>query len=296
MAIPVGNAKTDRYKYGALLIVALVGAALLEAKILPGCATTVVVGILAFACAAETAAMAKAAGAEPLAKISVGMSAALILACALPRLEQSFSSSGSFSMLRRFTTAELGIFAFLFFTIACVLRQKTEGAVQTLGAGAVVILVTTSLLFLLDIRFLNGDASFDGLQCLLFLVAVSKVGDIAAYVVGSAVGKHKLIPAISPGKTWEGSAASLLAASGVAGIFGALHFSGPLTPERAVAAGIIINIASQFGDLAESLLKRSAGVKDSGKWLPQFGGAFDLADSLFLAGPVFYGFLRVASY
>lgn len=277
------------------MIAALVGTALLEAKILPGAPSSLVLGILAFACAAETAAMSKSAGADPYAKASLSLAGIVVFAAVLPRIEQSFTASGTLAALRRFHTSELGVGAFLFFTIACVLRQKTEGAAQTLGAGALVILVATSLLFLIDIRFLNGEAGFDGLQLLLMLVGVSKIGDIAAYIVGSAFGKHKLIPAVSPGKTWEGSLASILAASGLAGIFGIVSFSGPLNVSQCVTAGLVINISSQFGDLAESLLKRSAGVKDSGKWLPQFGGAFDLVDSLFLAGPAFYGYLRIVT-
>jgi phosphatidate cytidylyltransferase len=71
-------------------------------------------------------------------------------------------------------------------------------------------------------------------------------------------------------------------------------FAGDLDVRKAVLGGIVINVASQFGDLTESLLKRAAGVKDSGHWIPQFGGVFDLVDSLFLAAPMFYGFLRVS--
>ncbi|MBI3820120.1 MAG: phosphatidate cytidylyltransferase [Planctomycetes bacterium] len=295
MAGANSKAGVDRYKYGILLILFIALTAYVEAQLLPGSLSSTVVGILAFACAAETAAMFKAAGVEPLSKISLGLAAAVVCAVALPRLGQSMTTRVSFVIFRAFGTAELGLLAFAFFAAACVLRQKTGGAAQTLGAGAVVILVATGLLYMIDIRYFNGSATLDGLELLIFLVAVSKVGDIAAFIVGSAVGKHKLIPAVSPGKTWEGALASLVAACGVAALFGIFHFAGPLTAETAAAGGIVINIAAQFGDLAESLLKRSAGVKDSGNWLPQFGGAFDLVDSLFLAAPIFHGFLRIVS-
>lgn len=292
----VQKARIDRYQYGLLLIAALAGVGYLEFQLLPGVLTVLIVSFLAIACAAETASMLKLSGTDPFSKASMSFVVLLVAAHALPRLQLGFGSADSLGALFRFKTAELAAAAFVFFCAAAVLRQKIEGAAQTIAGGLLVITVAACLLAMVDIRFLNGDPSPGGMQLLLFLVAVSKAGDIAAYLIGSTVGKHKLIPAVSPGKTWEGAIASLVASVGVAGVFGVLRFCGSLTIEQCIFGGITINIASQFGDLAESLLKRSAGVKDSGKWLPQFGGAFDLADSLFLAAPAFYGFLRVAAY
>lgn len=289
------SSRGDRYKYGAILVALIAGIGFLELKLLPGVPTVLVVSFFAIACAAETAAMLRASGADPFAKSSLGLAIALVCAVALPRLQIGFGVIGPLGVLQRFRIAELALFAFVLFCVAAVLRQKTQNAAQTLGGGALVIAVPACLLAMLDVRFFAGEPTVGGIQLLLFLVGVSKVGDIAGYIAGSNFGKHTLIPAVSPGKTWEGSIASLLAATGLASLFGAVGFCGPLTVEACVFGGIAINISSQFGDLAESLLKRSAGLKDSGKWLPQFGGAFDMVDSLFLAAPVFYGFLRVAA-
>ncbi|MFN0207419.1 MAG: phosphatidate cytidylyltransferase [Planctomycetota bacterium] len=290
------KARIDRYKYGLLLIAALAGVGYLEFQLLPGVLTILIVTFFAIACAAETASMLKKSGVDPFEKASISLVVLFVAAYAFPKLQLGFGSTDSLGTLSRFRTAELAAGAFVFFCAAAVLRQKTEGAAQTLAGGLLVITVAACLLAMVDIRFLNGDPSPAGMQLLLFLVAVSKAGDIAGYLIGSTAGKNKLIPAVSPGKTWEGAIASLIAAVGVAGVFGVLGFCGPLSIEQCIFGGVTINIASQFGDLAESLFKRSAGVKDSGNWLPQFGGAFDLVDSLFLAAPAFYGFLRVAVY
>ena len=120
---------------------------------------------------------------------------------------------------------------------------------------------------------------------LLMACALNWVGDTAAMVVGRAIGKHKLAPVISPGKTWEGSIASLLAgaAFGVGYILWAL----PAVPWwRTLAIAAAANVAGQIGDLAESALKRAAGVKDSGTMLPGHGGWLDRVDSTLFAMPL----------
>jgi len=120
---------------------------------------------------------------------------------------------------------------------------------------------------------------------LLMACALNWVGDTAAMVVGRAIGKHKLAPVVSPGKTWEGSLASVVAGTAF-GVFYLLWaipaFPWPKTLLIAAAA----NIAGQFGDLAESALKRGAGVKDSGTMLPGHGGWLDRVDSTLFAMPV----------
>jgi phosphatidate cytidylyltransferase len=122
---------------------------------------------------------------------------------------------------------------------------------------------------------------------LLFALSLNWVGDVAAFYVGRAIGRHKLSLRISPGKSWEGSIASVLAAC----IYAALYFPRllpdvPLVEALAVAA--IGNIAGQIGDLCESVLKRGAGVKDSGNLLPGHGGWLDRVDSSLFALPVIY--------
>jgi phosphatidate cytidylyltransferase len=293
---PTTPGKSDRRRYGAILIGAIAVTACLELWITKGAPTVLVVGFLAIACAVETASMLRAARCEPFARVCIPIAVAIVLAHSIAHLQQSFAPNSARTVLRDFSTPELGLAGFALFCCACVLRGKTEDAAQTLGGGALVLWVPVSILSLVDVRYAGGSPEPANLQLLLFLVSVSKIGDIAAYFVGSAAGKHKLIPSVSPGKSWEGAAASLFASVGLAAILGMVRFSGGLTPDLAVVAGCLINVTSQFGDLVESLLKRSAGFKDSGHWIPQFGGAFDLVDSLLLSGPVFYGFLRIAPH
>ena len=122
----------------------------------------------------------------------------------------------------------------------------------------------------------------------LFFVLVSNwVGDSAAYFVGRAIGRRRLTPRISPNKTWEGTLASafLGTAAGVTYLSYA-QLNVPLL--EAVLLGLAVNVAGQLGDLAESGLKRSAGVKDSGSLLPGHGGILDRLDGLLFAIPAAY--------
>ncbi len=125
---------------------------------------------------------------------------------------------------------------------------------------------------------------------LLFALALNWAGDTAAYYVGRAIGRHKLAPRVSPGKSWEGAVASLVAATGFA--YACLHYFIPaVPPAHALLFGAAGNIAGQIGDLAESALKRGARVKDSGNMLPGHGGWLDRVDSALFALPVLYGLL-----
>jgi phosphatidate cytidylyltransferase len=120
---------------------------------------------------------------------------------------------------------------------------------------------------------------------LLFALAMNWIGDSAAYYVGRRLGRHKLAPRISPAKSWEGSIASTAASIA----FAALYLP-RLIPSvgmgQAVLLGAAGNVAGQIGDLAESAMKRGAGVKDSGHMLPGHGGWLDRVDSALFAMPV----------
>jgi len=123
---------------------------------------------------------------------------------------------------------------------------------------------------------------------LIFLMAVVVwAGDSAAYYVGSAIGKHKLAPAVSPGKTWEGAVANV--AGGLVGACVArMTFFPDLEWLHALALAVLLSVVGQLGDLFESALKRGAGVKDSGTLLPGHGGFLDRLDSLMVSGPVLF--------
>ena len=129
----------------------------------------------------------------------------------------------------------------------------------------------------------------------LYLIAVTKFSDMGAYLTGSVIGRHKLIPHISPAKTWEGLggalAFSLLASLGLLALMpsqlAALNWT------HATALGLLLGFAAVVGDLAESIIKRSTGVKDSGNFLPGIGGALDLVDSLLFTAPLLFFYLRL---
>jgi len=123
---------------------------------------------------------------------------------------------------------------------------------------------------------------------LVSLVAVVKAGDIAAYLVGSACGRHPLTPALSPGKTWEGAAASLAGSLAAAWIVLEWCRAGWQTGPWGgwLAFGLLVGLAAILGDLAESLVKRECGAKDSGRTLGGLGGVLDLIDSFVFSAPV----------
>jgi phosphatidate cytidylyltransferase len=126
-----------------------------------------------------------------------------------------------------------------------------------------------------------------GRHWLMFALMVNWLGDTGAYYVGRKYGRHKLAPSVSPGKTWEGAIAS--AATGV--IFGLIYLPLAIAGTSLFKAGslaLLTNIAGQTGDLAESAIKRGAGVKDSGAMLPGHGGFLDRVDSTLFALPVLY--------
>lgn len=162
-------------------------------------------------------------------------------------------------------------------------------AATTLALSYVGVLIS----FLAQLRLLAPQQT--GLLPLLSLIAVVKMGDIGAYTVGRLAGRHKLAPALSPGKTIEGLIGGLLAAVATsAAIFHGLapaidaSSTAAATIWGSIAFGLVVGAAGAFGDLAESLLKRSADQKDSSRWLPGFGGVLDILDALLLAAPVAY--------
>jgi phosphatidate cytidylyltransferase len=127
----------------------------------------------------------------------------------------------------------------------------------------------------------------------MLLLTTVMTADSAALFVGSALGRHKLAPRISPGKTWEGLAGGL--AGGIVGALVVRHFGLQwIPPTHMVALAVLVTLAGVAGDLAESLLKRWAGVKDSGTLFPGHGGMLDRLDSLLLGAPVLYYYLLYA--
>lgn len=146
---------------------------------------------------------------------------------------------------------------------------------------------------------LNSHTDFllrvpSGALLLMLPLLVTWASDIGAYAVGRTMGKHKLIPLVSPGKTVEGAIGGLIASVLVAWAFGnsvlrpAAQLGFKWYPWGLILFGVVVSVAAQVGDLAESLLKREAGVKDSSRIIPGHGGILDRLDSLFFVLPVSY--------
>lgn len=164
-------------------------------------------------------------------------------------------------------------------------RQRVEGAMANAG-GTLLTIVYLGVLpgFFLPICMTHNA------WMMLAIIGIVKAADIGAYITGHALGRHKLIPWLSPGKTCEGFFGGLIFA-GLMGMLMARVFPG-FTWQQGLIAGVLLGAVGQLGDLLESLLKRDAGVKDSGH-VPGFGGILDLLDSPLLAAPVAYWLLKL---
>jgi phosphatidate cytidylyltransferase len=160
------------------------------------------------------------------------------------------------------------------------------GRAAASAAWTILAALTMGLLgaFLAKVRFFSIEPA-QGLMCLALLLGTVKMGDIGAYAVGSTMGRHKLVPRLSPKKTVEGLLGGLAAGTLAAILIGCLW--GHFALWQMLVFGLIVSAAGIMGDLAESLLKRACGVKDSGP-IPGFGGALDILDSILAAAPVAY--------
>lgn len=169
-----------------------------------------------------------------------------------------------------------------------VLRRQREGAfsgwVWTLGG---ILYIGWLLSYLVALRVEAGR------NWVFFALFTTFASDTMAYFVGRAWGRRQLAPRISPYKTWEGTIGGMVGAVIVSLLFVlSTPFSLPFSSGQAILLGLLVSIFGQFGDLAKSLLKRSAGVKDSGNLLPGHGGVLDRTDSVVFAGVVvYYAFL-----
>lgn len=188
-------------------------------------------------------------------------------------------------------------FLILFVLGLCVRQFVSKTNTAGLTAIAITLFglmyVPWLLNFIQKINFfpsLGGDGKF----YVFYFILVTKFSDTGAYVVGSLIGKHKMIPRISPAKTWEGFAGAIVVSTGASLLF--VHFFGDhmlgMKTIHAVVLGIILSSTAVIGDLIESLFKREAGVKDSGKLFPGIGGILDLLDSLLFNAPIMYLYLR----
>jgi phosphatidate cytidylyltransferase len=201
------------------------------------------------------------------------------------------------------TPAIIGILG-LALLVYCTFSRAIDGVMADAAVSIFCLLYTgVALIALPTLR-----AQPNGASLVTFLLLVIWFGDTFAFYIGRAWGRHKMAPSLSPGKSWEGAIGSvlgsLLAAEGLLQLAGLEQRSdflatvlqrwdvAPLTyPDEFwywLVLAVIVNLAAQVGDLAESALKRSANVKDSGSLLPGHGGVLDRIDALLLAAPVLW--------
>jgi phosphatidate cytidylyltransferase len=170
--------------------------------------------------------------------------------------------------------------------IACLIRFGARGFTPVVLAT-----LATVLLMLLPFGAITLLIHESGLILAIWVVAITKFGDVGALLTGMAIGRHRMSPAISPNKTWEGLAGGLglsVLVSVAFVLLGDRWLPDSLTPLHAAWTAVLICLAGVVGDLVESALKREAGAKDSGKVIPGIGGFFDLTDSMLLAFPIAY--------
>lgn len=184
-------------------------------------------------------------------------------------------------------SVEIGMFtALLIIPGSYVVTKKSLE--DSLPSSAVAVLATTYVGMLGgSLIRLHNDFGADGPRLVFFLLLVVWLGDSGAYYVGKTFGKHKLSPRISPKKTIEGLLGGV-AASIIAAIVIQLTFFKTFPLLHAIIAGVILSIAGVIGDLAESMWKRSAAVKDSGTLIPGHGGFLDRFDSILFTAPILY--------
>jgi phosphatidate cytidylyltransferase len=230
--------------------------------------------------------MAERKGARPLSRWGSSVAAAwVLLATVAPQAGPAVVSfSGLFVLFVLITAA------------AVIWLRGVEGQpLLSLSVTVLGVVYTGGLLsYGVYLRHMPGTVSaWHGTALLFAPVLLTWASDSFAYFAGRAWGRRKLIPKVSPGKTVEGAIGAVVGTAVVAGLYSIVLAQFPsyvLHPVTAVLFGVLISVAAQVGDLAESLLKRDAGVKDSGTLLPGHGGALDRFDSLFFTLPLAYLF------
>ena len=210
-----------------------------------------------------------------------------ILGCGMIILHGFMTQFPFFERVATSTLAFIVVFVMLIAALRRALKLTTHDAILSMAGTVLATLYLGGLAwFLISLRVKHGEFFEGSTSKILMVLLTVKFTDIGAYFGGRKFGKHKLIPWLSPGKTCEGLLCGML----VAGIVGAIcaHWITHLLPPKGFVFGMIIGCIGQMGDLLESLMKRDAEVKDSGRAIPGFGGILDVIDSPLLAAPFAY--------
>jgi phosphatidate cytidylyltransferase len=188
------------------------------------------------------------------------------------------------------------IYVFLFLPMRAVFIGETKGFIRSLGTihwGVMLsVLCISHIAYLLQLPVKNEQAGALGL--VLFLIFITQFNDVCQYIWGKTLGKHKIIPKVSPKKTWEGFIGGVVTVTIISG-FVAPYLT-PLTMIEGFIAGTLIAISGFVGDVVISSVKRDLAIKDSGTLIPGHGGLLDRVDSLIYTAPLFFHFLYYLHY
>ena len=204
-----------------------------------------------------------------------------------------------------FAVATAALAPFLFLALGMRANELATGVPAAMVSSFAFVYVALPMASLVQLR-----EQWRGGFFLLYLLLLVWAGDIFAYFIGKPFGRHRMSPRVSPNKTWEGAAASVVASVGVGILL--FHYAVPISTALLrthlieqkdgifsqqsslvpiIVLSIVLNVAAQLGDLVESLIKRGAGMKDSGAVLPGHGGMFDRIDALLFAAPVLWCYM-----
>lgn len=254
---------------------------------------TIVLALIGAMGANEYVRIARKTQIEPPANITILAAAVfVVIAGAWPNIEDAAPA------LWFLTTALLLICA-----SAVIWTRGVEGKPLASGAAGVLgaLLTGGTLAYAVLLREgFEADDRWLGFSYVAYPLAVTWINDTFAYFGGRKFGKHKLIPRVSPGKTIEGTVSGLIGSILTSVLFFRLVFNNTFDVQlgigAAVIGGVLLSAAAVVGDLAESLLKREAGVKDSGTLLPGHGGVLDRFDALYFTIPAAFWFLYFATH
>jgi phosphatidate cytidylyltransferase len=185
------------------------------------------------------------------------------------------------------------VWMFLFFPALMALRGETAGYLRAVGTLSWGLMLAVFALSHLAMLLGAGDAAnpvAGGVGLLFFLVFLTQFNDVAQYVWGRSIGRHKVTPSVSPNKTWEGLIGGITTTTLLAALIG--PYLTPMDMAWSALAGAVIGVAGFLGDITVSAVKRDLGVKDSGGLIPGHGGILDRVDSLTYAAPAFFHFFR----